>query len=254
MSFDINFSLSGKTAIITGGASGIGRATAEMFAAKDAEVAIIDVNPQVYDVTAEISKNSKDVFAVQADITKTSEIDRAVQVVSDRFGKINILCNIAGLGHSDNAENITEDDWQKVVSVNMTALFFMAQKVGRYMINQKTGGKIINMASQAGIVGLDLHACYGATKAAVINITKTLANEWGKYKINVNAISPTVVPTPMAREFWSGDRGNELMKKIPIGRFGEMDEIAACCVYLASDAANLITGENIVMDGGFTIV
>jgi len=251
MAFDINFSLDGKTAIITGGTSGIGNATAEMFAAKGADVAIIGTNPQVEEIAAQISPN---VLGLRADITNTSEIDKAVQAVSDRFGKIDILCNIAGLGHSDNAEKITEDDWQKVVAVNMTGLFFMSQRVGRYMINQGTGGKIINMASQAGIVGLDLHACYGATKAAVINITKTLANEWGKYRINVNAISPTVVLTPMAREFWSGERGDDLMKKIPIGRFGEADEIAACCVYLVSDAANLITGENIVMDGGFTIV
>ena len=249
--FDINFMLTDKVAIITGGASGIGRTTAEMFAAKGAKVAIVDVNPQVEEVAAQISP---DVFAVKADITNTAEIDNVIQAVSNRFGKIDILCNIAGLGHSDNAENITEKDWQKVVSVNMTALFFMAQRVGRYMINQKTGGKIINMASQAGIVGLDLHACYGATKAAVINITKTLANEWGKYKINVNAISPTVVLTPMSREAWKGEKGEEFMKKIPIGRFGTMEEIAACCVYLASDASNLITGENIVMDGGFTII
>ena len=249
--FDINFMLAGKTAIITGGASGIGRATAEIFAAKGAEVAIVDINPQVEEVAARISP---DVLAVKTDITKTSEIDRAVQIISDRFGKIDILCNIAGLGHSDNAENITEDDWQKVIAVNMTALFFMAQRVGQYMIAQGTGGKIINMASQAGIVGLERHACYGATKAAVINITKTLANEWGKYKINVNSISPTVVLTPMSRKAWSGERGDEFMKKIPIGRFGSMEEVAACCVYLASDAANLITGENIVMDGGFTVI
>ena len=249
--FDINFMLTGKVAIITGGASGIGSAAAEMFAAKGTDVAIVDINPQVEEIAARISP---DVLAVKADITQTSEIDKSVQAVSERFGKIDILCNIAGLGHSGNAVNITEEDWQKVVAVNMTALFFMAQRAGRYMIKQGTGGKIINMASQAGIVGLDLHACYGATKAAVINITKTLANEWGKYKINVNAVSPTVVLTPMSREAWRGERGEEFMKKIPIGRFGSMEEIAGCCVYLASDAANLITGENIVMDGGFTVV
>ena len=249
--FDINFSLTDKTALITGGASGIGKATAEMFAAKGASVAIIDINEDTEKIGAEISP---EIFSIRADITLTSEIDRVVQAVSNRFGKIDILCNIAGLGHSDNAENIDETDWEKVVAVNMTALFFMCQRVGRFMIRQGTGGKIINMSSQAGIVGLAQHACYGATKAAVINITKTLANEWGKYNINVNAVSPTVILTPMCEDYWSGERAENFLKKIPIGRFGSMAEAAACFVYLASDAANLITGENLVIDGGFTVV
>jgi NAD(P)-dependent dehydrogenase (short-subunit alcohol dehydrogenase family) len=249
--FDIDFSLKGKTAIITGGASGIGRATAEMFIKKGADVAIIDVNKDTVKIAAEISR---DILAVRADITSTSEIDRAIEAVSCRFGKINVLCNIAGLGHSENAEDINESDWGKVVAVNMTALFFMCQRVGRYMIGQGTGGKIINMSSQAGVVGLAQHACYGATKAAVINITKTLAGEWGKYKINVNAVSPTVILTPMCEEYWSGERAENMLTKIPIGRFGAMNEAAACFVYLASDAANLITGANLVIDGGFTAV
>ena len=248
--FDINFSLKGKVALITGGASGIGKATAELFSAKGASVAIVDVNMDTEGIAARISP---DVMGVRADITVTSEIDRVIESVSERFGRIDILCNIAGLGHSDNAENITEADWEKVVSVNMTALFFMCQRVGRHMIRRGAGGKIINMSSQAGIVGLAQHACYGATKAAVINITKTLANEWGKYKINVNAVSPTVILTPMSSEYWSGERGEDFLKKIPLNRFGSMAEAAACFVFLASDAANLITGENLVIDGGFTI-
>jgi NAD(P)-dependent dehydrogenase (short-subunit alcohol dehydrogenase family) len=121
------------------------------------------------------------------------------------------------------------------------------------MIEQKTGGKIINMASQAGIVGLLQHACYGATKAAVINITKVLAHEWGKYKINVNAVSPTVVKTPMTEEYWSGARAKNLTDRMPMGRLGYPEEVAACFVYLASDASNMITGENLVIDGGYTI-
>jgi len=249
--FDIDFSLKSKVALITGGAGGIGKATAEMFVAKGASVAVTDINEDTEAIAAEISPR---VLAIRADITSTSEIDRVVQSVSARFGKINILCNIAGLGHGDIAENITEKDWERIVAVNMTALFFMCQRVGRYMIKQGTGGKIINMASQAGIVGLAEHACYGATKAAVINITKTLANEWGKHKINVNAVSPTVILTPMSKAYWVGERAEDFLRKIPLNRFGSMAEAAACFVYLASDAANLITGENLVIDGGFTVV
>jgi len=248
--FDLNFSLAGKTAIITGGASGIGRAAAEMFARKGAEVAIIDVSPGVFEAAAEISP---DALAVRADITKTSEIDRAIGEVLARFGKVDALCNIAGVGQYTPAVDITEDEWASVAAVNMTALFFICQRVGREMITRGKGGKIINMASQAGVVGLENHACYGATKAAVINITKTLANEWGRYGINVNCVSPTVILTPMAAAFWAGERGENHKRQIPLGRFGSPEEAAACFVYLASDAASLITGENLVIDGGFTI-
>ena len=248
--FDINFMLTGKTAIITGGVSGIGKATAELFIQKGANVAIFDTNKDTQSIAGEISPQT---YGLVVDITNEDAIDRAVGQVIGKFGRIDILCNIAGLGHSENAEDITREDFEKVTAVNQTGLFFMCQRVGRIMIKQG-GGKIINMSSQAGIVGLSQHALYGATKAAVINITKTLANEWGRYKINVNAVSPTVVLTPMSAEYWSGERGDDFLKKIPIGRFGYMDETAACFLYLASDAANMITGENLVIDGGFTSV
>ena len=249
--FDTDFSLAGKTAVITGGASGIGKAAAGLFVKKGAEVAVIDVNPDTEKITAGISP---DIFPVTADITVMPEIDAAVGAVIKRFGKIDVLLNIAGLGHGENAENITEEDWDRVAAVNMKALFFMCQRVGREMIKRGNGGKILNMASQAGVVGLEMHALYGATKAAVINITKVLANEWGRYNINVNTVSPTVILTPMSIRHWVGERADEFLKKIPLGRFGAPEEAAACFVYLASDAANLITGENLVIDGGFTVV
>jgi len=245
-----DFSQRGKRAVITGGASGIGNAVARAFAQRGAKVAIIDMNPDIEKAAADISP---DVMAVKADITKTGEIDCALDKIAGRFGGIDVLCNIAGVGQSVSAEEISEGEWDNIVSVNMTALFFMCQRAGRYMIEQGTGGKIINMASQAGIVGLDMHVCYGATKAAVINITKTLAVEWGKYGITVNSVSPTVIMTPMSIKHWSGERGDNLKKLIPMGRFGTVEEAAACFVYLASDAANLITGENLVIDGGYTI-
>ena len=245
----LDFSLAGKTAVVTGGAGGIGRAVAEAFVKKGAEVAIIDADPRAHEIAAGISPG---VFAVVRDITAEIEIERAVGEIARRFGKIDVLCNIAGLGHGREAENITAEEWNGVVAVNMTALFFMCKHVGRLMIERGAGGKIINMASQAGIVGLELHACYGATKAAVINI-KTLANEWGRYGITVNTVSPTVVMTPMSAAHWAGERGENFLKQVPLGRFGTVEEIAACFVFLASGASDLMTGANIVMDGGFTI-
>ena len=120
-------------------------------------------------------------------------------------------------------------------------------------VEESFGGKIINMTSQAGIMGLPRHALYGAAKAGVINITKTLANEWGRYHINVNAVSPTVVLTPLAVKCWGGERGQEFLKSVPAGRFCDPSEPAACCLFLASDMADMITGENLVIDGGFTV-
>jgi NAD(P)-dependent dehydrogenase (short-subunit alcohol dehydrogenase family) len=248
--FDIGFSLKGKTAIITGGASGIGLVTAEMFFEKDAQVIIFDVNNKVEQIAKTISENC---MGIQVDITDENSIDFALAQVVNSFGKIDILCNIAGIGFTDDAVDIQKDHWQKVINVNLTGLFFMCQHVGRIMIEQGNGGKIINMASQAGIVGLLQHACYGATKAAVINITKVLAHEWGEYKINVNAVSPTVIKTPMTEEYWSGERAEKLTGRMPLGRFGKPEEVAACFVFLASDASGMITGENLVIDGGYTI-
>ena len=249
--FDENFMLTDKVSIITGGAGVIGKATAKMFARKGAKVAVFDVNGNMEDVAKEIAP---DALGMKVDLTDNKAIEDAVKAVKEHFGRIDVLCNIAGQGHDGPAEEITPQDWERVVSVNMTGLFFMCQSVGKVMIQQGFGGKIINMSSQAGVVGLAGHALYGATKAAVINITKVLANEWGKYNINVNAVSPTVILTPMCMASWGGEKGRQFLKGVPIGRFGFPDEAAGCFVFLASDAADMITGENLVIDGGFTVV
>ena len=128
----------------------------------------------------------------------------------------------------------------------------MAQFVGREMIKGK-GGKIINLASQAGVVGLDKHVAYCTSKAGIIGMTKVLALEWAEFHINVNSISPTVVLTELGKKAWAGEVGEAMKKKIPVGRFAFPEEIAAVALFLASDAAAMITGENIVIDGGFTI-
>lgn len=249
--FDRDFKIMDKVAVITGGASGLGNAIAKMYHEKGAKIVLFDLNKNIDQAAKEIGS---DVTGIQMDVTKIPEIDKAVEEVMKLHGRIDILCNVAGLGQLDHAEDITEEAWDRIVDVNMKGLFFMAQRVGRKMIAAGNGGKIINMGSQAAVIGLWGHACYGATKAGVVNITKVLANEWGKYSINVNAISPTITMTPMAKEIWGGKEGDEFLKNVPIGRFGQPEEVAACALFLASDASNMITGENLVIDGGFSVV
>jgi len=180
-------------------------------------------------------------------------MEEAIQEVISKFSKIDILVNCAGVALLDDAENISDDYWQKTIDLNLTASFKMSQKIGNVMIEQDTGGNIINLASQAALIALDNHVAYGASKAGIIGMTKVLAYEWAQFDIKVNAISPTVVLTELGKKAWAGEKGEKAMQEIPLGRFGYPEEVAAIALFLASDATNLITGENIVMDGGNSI-
>jgi len=252
--FDINFGLAGKTAIITGAASGIGEAIARMFAKKAANVVLVDMSDSVISVEKSIAFGGwcGRAVSVVGDITDKSVLSDIVAKATEAFGKIDILVNCAGIVLLDEAEDLSEEYWDQTMDVNLKAAFLLSQIVGRYMI-RNGGGKIINIASQASVVSLDRHIAYCASKAGLVSITQVLAAEWAEYGINVNAISPTVVLTELGKKAWAGDVGEAMKKLIPANRFGYPDEIAACAAYLASDAANLITGANIVIDGGFTI-
>lgn len=250
--FDKNFGLQGKIAMVTGAAQGIGKAIALMFAEKGADIVLVDLKDTVREIEAEVTTLGSRAVSVVADLTKTEEVEGAVSAAVKEFGRIDILSNTAGVVFLDDAENLKESDWDITMAVNLKAVFMLAQAVGKVMIEQG-GGKIINMASQAGIVALDNHVAYCASKAAVIAITKNLAMEWGEFGINVNAISPTVILTELGKKAWAGEVGEAMKKLIPAGRFGYPEEVAAAALFLASDAANLITGENLVIDGGYTI-
>jgi NAD(P)-dependent dehydrogenase (short-subunit alcohol dehydrogenase family) len=253
--YDRDFRIDGKVAVITGGAKGLARATARLFLEKGAKVALLDIDPGVQDVAAEFDKDfSGNVVAVLMDVTKTEDIDRALDAVLEKFNEVNILCNFAGVGQLTPAEEMSEAEYDRVIAVNMRGVFFMAQRVGRIMIRQGKGGKIVNMSSSAGNIGLAGHAAYGPSKAAATNLTKVLAGEWGKHRINVNTISPTIIWSPMAEEIWGGPQGEEYLKKQPLHRFGNEDEVAACALFLACDASNLITGSNLTIDGGYAAV
>jgi NAD(P)-dependent dehydrogenase (short-subunit alcohol dehydrogenase family) len=247
---DINFSLQGQTAIITGGAAGIGYATAKFFAAKGVNCVLADINPDVDKTAGELGENC---IGVPGNITSADYRQSVIDTAVKRFGQVDILVNCAGIVALDNAETISEDMWEKTISINLTASFKMAQAVGKYMIDSKIPGSIVNMASQAGVIALDKHVAYCASKGGIIAMTKVMAYEWGKYGIRVNAVSPTVVLTDLGRKAWAGPVGDAFKKEMPSERFAETDEIAGTIAFLCSGAAGMITGHNLLVDGGYTI-
>lgn len=250
--FNIDFSLAGKTAVVTGAANGIGQAIALMYAKKGAALVLVDLSEDVKLVEETICDAGGKAVSVIEDITKSESIKKIVSVSESAFGKVNILVNCAGVVFLDDAENLPEESWDKTMGINLKASFMLAQAFGNHMIKNGSG-KIINMASQASVIALDKHVAYCASKAAIVSMTQVMAIEWAEFNINVNAISPTVVLTSLGKKAWAGKVGEDMKKLIPVGRFAYPDEIAACAVYLASDASDMITGANIVIDGGYTI-
>lgn len=236
-------------ALVTGAASGIGAAIAEAYAAKGARVAVVDMNMEAAQARA-ASLSGAQAFA--CDVTDAASVEAAVTQVAQGLGRIDILVNSAGIVDLAPAEEISLRSWQRTLDVNLTGSFLMAQAVGRVMIAQG-GGKIVNLASQAGSVAIEGHVAYCASKFAVIGMTKTLALEWGRHGIRVNSISPTVVLTELGRKAWDGPKGEAMKALIPAGRFAEPEEIAAAAVFLASSGADMINGADLLVDGGYTV-
>ena len=250
--FDKNFNLTGKVALITGSARGIGKAIAILFAEKGADIILVDIDNSVSEVADMITKMGGKALPLVYDITKAASVSEMVKKGVDRFGKIDILVNNAGTAVLDDAENLSEEGWDKTMDLNAKAPFLIAQAAGKVMIKNKYG-KIINIASIADMVAIDKHAAYCASKAAVLLLTKVLALEWAEYGITANSISPGVTLTELGKKAWSGEVGETMKKLIPIGRFNDPQEIAAAALYLASDAANMVNGLDLVIDGGFVV-
>lgn len=247
---DMAFSLSGKVALVTGAASGIGAAIAEAFAARGARVALLDMNQDAAQARAMALPGAA---AFACNVTDAQSVADSVAKARAELGEPDILVNSAGIVDLAPAEDLSQAAWDRTMAVNLTGTFLMAQAVGRAMIAAKKGGRIVNLASQAGSVAIDGHVAYCASKFGVIGVTKTLALEWGQYGITVNSISPTVVLTDLGRKAWDGPKGEAMKALIPTGRFAEPHEIAAAAVFLASDESAMINGADLLVDGGYTV-
>ncbi|NEH59035.1 D-threitol dehydrogenase [Rhizobium leguminosarum] len=249
---DLNFSLGGKVALVTGGASGIGDAIASAFAAKGAVVGVIDINETVAKSKADALGSGAKSFV--CDVSNPQSVEAVIAAAQAAFAHIDIAVNSAGVAMLAPAEELTLEAWDRTIDINLKGTFLVSQAVGRVMLKAGKGGRIINIASQAGTVAIDQHVAYCASKFGVIGLSKTLAAEWGKHGITVNTISPTVVLTELGRKAWDNPRGEELKKRIPTGRFAYPEEIAAAAVFLASSGAEMINGADLLVDGGYTIV
>jgi len=248
------FDLSGQVALVTGAARGLGRAISLALAHAGADVALglRDVNADS-GLTAEISAMGRRALPLQMDVRKLDQIFRAVENTVKKLGRLDILVNNAGVAPENPAEEVREEDFDLTLEVNLKGTFFASQAAGRVMIRQGNG-RIINMSSQAGFAALPTESVYCMTKAAIAHLTKCLAVEWGKHNITVNAVAPTFIRTP-GTESALADKAfrSEVIERIAaLHRIGEPMEVAGAVVFLASPAASLITGETILIDGGWT--
>jgi len=247
------FDLQGQVALVTGAARGIGNACALALAHAGADVALglRDVHTGG-ELVRQIEAMGRRVLPLQMDVTRLDEIQQAVDATVAHFGRLDILVNNAGLGPSNLAENVREEDFDFTVAVNLKGTFFTSQAAGRVMIEQKYG-RIINLGSQAGLVALPTESIYCMTKAAISHLTKCLAVEWGQYNITVNAVAPTFINTPGTAEALEDAAFRaDVLSRIALGRIGEPMEVASAVVFLASPAASLITGDTLLIDGGWT--
>lgn len=243
------FSLAGLTALVTGGASGIGLSIAKAFAESGARLALVDRDPGV---EAAARALGPDHLGLVVDVAAEGAPARTVETVIQRLGRIDVLVNNAGIVRLAPAAEASRADWDLTLAVNLTAPFLFAQAAGAHMV-ARGGGRIINMASQAASVALQSHVAYCTSKAAIVGMTKVMALEWGPRGVTVNAISPTVVETELGRKAWAGEVGEAMKKLIPSRRFAQPEEIALAAVYLASPAAAMVNGADLAIDGGYTI-
>ncbi|KQX52534.1 MULTISPECIES: SDR family NAD(P)-dependent oxidoreductase [Ensifer] len=249
-----NFSLDGKVALVTGAARGIGRACALACAAAGADVIIGVRNVEaVGDLVAELESTGRRVLAVPMDISDSRQITQAVDTALATFETIDILVNNVGVAPGNLAELVEEKDVDQILNVNIKGTFLVTQAVARHMI-EKRGGRIVNISSQAGTVTLRGEAIYCMSKAAINHLSRCLAAEWAQYGITVNTVAPTFIWTDSTRpvladpDFYSRTVGH-----IPLGRIGDTDDVVGAVVYLASPAASLVTGANLLVDGGWSI-
>jgi len=251
--FPSEFDLSGKVAIVTGAGRGMGYHMAVALARYGADVTLCSRTVSELEALGrEIEKIGRRALIQRVDVTKISEIQDMVEATVKTFGHIDILVNNAGLNIPQWAEEVTEEAWDRVFDINLKGAFFCAQAVGKVMIRQKKG-KIINISSQSGSVGLIMRSAYCASKGGLNLLTKVLALEWGKHNILVNAIAPTFLETPMTKPMLEKKEFHDyVMGNIVLGRLAKVEDVTGAVIYLASEASNMVTGHVLLIDGGWT--
>jgi acetoin reductase-like protein len=255
--------LTGKTAIVTGAARGIGKAISLALAGEGAAVVVVDLNAEGAEQTAaEIRQAGFSAHGIQADVTKKSSVDRLVQEAISRTGRIDILVNNAGVVSNTPVLDLAEEEWDRTLAVNLKAVFLCSQSAAQEMSKRKSG-RIVNISSLAGKVGAPGQAAYCASKHAVLGLTKVLAIDLAPFGVNVNAICPGNTETEMMRYVFTkraesrgqtfDDLAQGIMAKTPLGRFGRPEDVAQVVLFLVSPAAAYITGQSIDVDGGRSI-
>jgi len=243
--------LKDRVAIVTGGARGIGKAIVQTFVREGAKVALVDIEEikKLEALKRETEKMGGEVITISCDITKSSDVNEMVGKVQKAFGRVDILVNNAGIIRRGTIETVTEEDWDRVIEVNLKGTFNCSKAVVEIMKQQRYG-KIVNVSSIAGKMG-DITSApgYGSSKAGMDALAKTLARQLAPHGINVNGVSPHAIETEMSAQ-WSEERREEIMASIPLGRLGKPEDVAEAVLFLASDDASFITGEILDVNGG----
>ncbi len=249
------FSLEGKTALVVGGTSGLGKAISLGLAASGANVVPTGRRPGEVSKTAEeIRRLGAKSLEAAGDATDRKSLQQVIDKVVGEFGAIDILVNSAGMTKKGPSEDFAEEDWNNIINLNVNGLWNACQLVGRVMKERKKG-KIINIASLASFVAMNQVTAYCASKGAVAQITRALGSEWAQYNINVNAIAPGVFETPMNTKLINQpERKQKILSRTPMGRFGNVEEVQGAAIFLASESSNFVTGEVLAVDGGFLAV
>jgi 2-deoxy-D-gluconate 3-dehydrogenase len=249
--------LDGKVAVVTGAGSGIGAAIATAVAEAGADCVPTELPDRLGSlepVCAGVRACGRRALPLPLALPALESIAALVERVIGEWGRIDILINNAGVNIPRAALEVSESDWDRVLDVNLKGLFFMSQRVAREML-KTGGGRIVNVASQNGVVGYYRRAAYCSSKAGVVNLTRVLALEWAQHKINVNAVGPTFVLTPLTQSTFDDPALRaDLLRRIPLGRVGQPEDIVGAVVFLCSPAADLITGHTLMVDGGWTAI